>query len=85
MTDLFDKRIARAIFLSLWAALCAGIGPGMSSINVNAISRIGLVFSIVERHALDIDPIAQYTIDKAEFGGHTYLDKAPGRPLCFGV
>ncbi len=77
MTDLFDKRIARAILLSLWA-LYACIGPGMSSIDANSISRIGLVFAIVERHTLDIDPIAQYTIDKAEFGGHTYLDKAPG-------
>lgn len=77
MTDLVDKWIARAIFLSLWA-LYACIGPGMSAINVNTISRIGLVFSIVERHALDIDPIAAYTIDKAEFAGHTYLDKAPG-------
>ena len=80
MTDLFDKRIARAIFLSLWA-LYAWIGPGMSAINANSISRIGLVFSIVERHALDIDPIARYTIDKAEFEGHTYLDKAPGLSL----
>jgi len=77
MTDLFDKRIARALFLSLWA-LYACIGPGISSINVNTISRIGLTFSIVERGTLDIDPIASYTIDKAEFGGHTYLDKAPG-------
>ena len=48
MADLFDKRIARAIFLSLWA-LYAWIGPGMSAINVNSISRIGLAFSIVER------------------------------------
>ncbi len=77
MMDLFDRRIARAIFLSLWA-LYACIGPGMSAIDANSISRIGLVFSIVQRHALDIDPIAPYTIDKAEVGGHTYLDKAPG-------
>src|SRR4051794_26346442 len=80
MMDLFDKRIARAIFLSLWA-LYAWIGPGLSVINVNSISRIGLTFSIVERHALDIDAIAPYTIDKAEFAGHAYLDKAPGLSL----
>lgn len=80
MTDLLDRRMARAIFLSLWA-LYACIGPGISAINVNSASRIGLTFAILQDHTLSIDRMAPYTIDKAEFGGHFYLDKAPGLSL----
>ena len=80
MTDLIDRRIARAIFFALWA-LYASIGPGISAINVNSTSRIGLDFAILQDRSLSIDSMAPYTIDKAESGGHYYLDKAPGLSL----
>jgi hypothetical protein len=78
MSDLLDKRIAKTIFISLWV-LYASIGPGMTVVNPNAVSRIGLVFSIVQHHALNIDTFAPHTIDKALFHRHYYLDKAPGQ------
>jgi hypothetical protein len=80
MSDLLDKRIAKTIFISLWL-LYACIGPGITVVNPNSVSRMGLVFAIVQDHALDIDTFAPHTIDKALFRGHYYLDKAPGQSL----
>jgi hypothetical protein len=37
--------------------------------------------SLVEDHDATIDDYAALTIDKAQFGGHTYMDKAPGMTL----
>lgn len=44
----------------------------------NADSRIFLTASIVDRGQVNIDPFASQTGDLAQFGGHAYLDKAPG-------
>jgi hypothetical protein len=78
--DLLDRRIARAIFLSLWA-LYACIGPGFTVLNANVVPRIGLALSILEHRSLSIDDVAPDTIDKAEIGQHYYLEKAPGISL----
>jgi hypothetical protein len=78
--DLLDRRIARALLLSLWG-LYACIGPGFTISNANSVSRIGLVLSIIEYRTLNIDAVADATIDKAPIGEHYYLDKAPGLSL----
>jgi hypothetical protein len=46
--------------------------------NSNVISRIGLTLGIVQRHALTIGPLADYTLDQATVDGVAYSDKAPG-------
>jgi len=46
--------------------------------NPNAISRIALSLSLIDRHRVDIDPFADLTVDKATDGVHFYSDKAPG-------
>ena len=43
----------------------------------NPDSRLALTYSLVERHALDIDPYANTTLDRAFISGHYYTDKAP--------
>ncbi|MGV3491007.1 MAG: hypothetical protein ACO1OG_06755 [Devosia sp.] len=58
--------------------------------NSQVITRIGLTFSIVERGALHIDPIAELTVDKSQVGEHFYADKVPGQsflavPVVFVV
>lgn len=50
-------------------------------VNSNVVTRMGLVYAILENHTITIDPFAPFTIDKAEFKGHYYLDKAPGMSL----
>jgi hypothetical protein len=44
----------------------------------NQTSRLALVRSLVERHAVDITPDAALTIDKSYRNGKFYCDKAPG-------
>ncbi len=77
---VLDRRIARAIFLSLWA-LYACIGPGFTLLNANVVPRIGLALAILEHRTFVIDDVAPATIDKAEIAEHYYLDKAPGLSL----
>lgn len=43
----------------------------------NPVSRFDMTRSIVERHTLVIDDLADDTGDKASSGGHWYSDKAP--------
>jgi hypothetical protein len=54
-------------------ALAFVIGDGWQD-----VSRLGLTQSVAFRGALDIDPYADQTGDRAHYGGHTYSDKAPG-------
>lgn len=44
----------------------------------NESSRLDLVYSIVERHTLNIDAYHENTGDKAFYKGHYYTEKAPG-------
>ncbi|MGH2487373.1 MAG: hypothetical protein ACRDHE_15300, partial [Ktedonobacterales bacterium] len=48
----------------------------------NADTHIFLTTSIVDRGALNIDPLARYTGDVAFAHGHFYADKAPGLSLA---
>src|SRR5262245_50075057 len=50
-------------------------------ISWNEDSHLFLTASIVDRGALDIDPLASYTGDIASVHGHFYSDKAPGLSL----
>jgi len=71
-----DRFAALAVAcLAFWAFLwLSPQDPG----NAQVITRLGLTLSIVEHGDLSIDRVAHRTIDKAEFGGRFYADKAPG-------
>ena len=75
-----DGRIAFALFLILWTTY-ASIGPGDTAGNSNVVTRMGLVYAIIDNHSVTIDAFAPFTDDKANYGGHYYLDKAPGLSL----
>jgi hypothetical protein len=75
-----DRRVALFIFFALWLTY-SFIGPGRSALNPNSVSRMGVVFSILEDQSLRIDKFAPFTIDKALFDGSYYSDKAPGISL----
>jgi hypothetical protein len=75
-----DRRTAFALFFIFWTTYIF-IGPGYSTANSNVVTRMGLVYGILENHTLTIDPFSPFTRDKAEFNGHYYLDKAPGMSL----
>jgi hypothetical protein len=47
----------------------------------NTLSRYLLLCSIVDRGTLNIDAYQQYTIDKSDWQGHYYSNKAPGASL----
>lgn len=49
--------------------------------NAQHVTRLALALAILEEGRVDIDRFADLTIDKAEFGGHTYADKPPGLSL----
>ena len=49
--------------------------------NDNQATRMYAAIGLVERGDASIDPYASLTIDKAMFGGRTYLDKPPGMTL----
>jgi hypothetical protein len=74
----FHRVVARAkkarFFVLLWftyAYFYQGSDPGQ-------LSRVFLTQGIVERGGIDITPYHGFTIDKAEFGGTFFCDKAPG-------
>ena len=75
-----DRQIAFFIFLGLWLTY-AFMTPGYrSAYTPNAVSRMALVFSIIENHSLNIDKFAltPRLLDKAFFDGSYYSDKVPG-------
>lgn len=47
----------------------------------NSTTRLMLTAAIVEERSTQIDRYAPLTVDKAEFDGHFYSDKAPGMAL----
>ena len=49
--------------------------------NPNTTTRLFAAISLVEKGDATIDEFATLTIDKAEFGGHAFCDKAPGMTL----
>lgn len=54
---------------------------GSWALNPNNATRLYSAMSLVEQHDATIDEYAALTIDEARFGGHAYLDKAPGMTL----
>ena len=71
-------RIAALLFVLTWLS---GAWFGCDALNPNNATRMFAAISLVEDHDATIDDYAALTIDKAEFGGHTYMDKAPGMTL----
>ncbi|WP_230482595.1 hypothetical protein [Sphingomonas sp. Leaf21] len=54
---------------------------GSWEFNPNNATRLFAAIRMVEDGTATIDPMAPLTIDKAQFGEHAYLDKAPGMTL----
>ena len=70
--------IRTGLFLLVWFA-CAWFGSW--ELNPNNATRLFAAIRMVENGTATIDPFAPLTIDKAQFGAHAYLDKAPGMTL----
>lgn len=70
--------IAGLVFALVWLS-CAWFGSW--AWNPNNSTRLFAAFSLVEQGDATIDEYAALTIDKAQFGDHVYLDKAPGVTL----
>ncbi|HEU0066554.1 MAG TPA: hypothetical protein VFQ57_04870 [Sphingomonas sp.] len=73
-----DRRFACVLFALVWFS-CAWFGSW--EWNANTATRMYAAVSLVEDGDATIDEYADLTIDKARFGSHTYLDKAPGMTL----
>lgn len=73
-----DRKTQIVLFLLVWFS-CAWFGSW--EMNPNQATRLYAALSLVEEHDATIDDYADATIDKAVFGGHIYLDKAPGMTL----
>ena len=66
------------LFALVWLS-CVWFGSW--ALNPNNATRIYAGIALVERGDARIDQYQALTIDKAEFGGHFYMDKAPGMTL----
>ena len=73
-----DRRGALLVGLLVWLS-CAWFGSW--EWNPNNSTRLFAAISLVEDGDATIDEFAALTIDKARFGDHVYLDKAPGMTL----
>ncbi len=70
--------IPALLFALVWLS---SIWFGSWAFNPNSATRILAATAIVETGSARIDPYAAMTIDKAQFDGHLYMDKAPGMTL----
>ena len=66
------------LFALVWLS-CVWFGSW--ALNPNNATRMYAGMALVERGDARIDDYQALTIDKAEFGGHFYMDKAPGMTL----
>jgi hypothetical protein len=66
------RRVLLAVTI-LFAALSFAYGEGWPD-----VSRLALTQSVAYHGSLRIDRFARQTEDRADFGGHSYSDKAPG-------
>ena len=73
-----NRKTAWVLFALIWFS-CAWFGSW--EWNPNTATRMFAAVSLVEHGDATIDEFADLTIDKAQVGGHTYLDKAPGMTL----
>jgi hypothetical protein len=72
------RSISIVLALLVWFS-CAWFGSW--ELNPNNATRLFAAISLVEQRDATIDEFAPQTIDKAQFDGHFYLDKAPGMTL----
>ena len=72
------RSIRILLFALVWFS-CAWFGSW--ELNTNTETRLFASISLGEQHDATIDEFADLTIDKARFGSHYYLDKAPGMTL----
>lgn len=66
------------LFALVWLS-CVWFGSW--ALNPNNATRMFAGMALVEHGDARIDDFQALTIDKAEFGGHFYMDKAPGMTL----
>jgi len=71
-------KAALGLFALVWISI---VWFGSWQFNPNNSTRLFAAISLVEQHKATIDEFRTMTIDKAEFGNHVYLDKAPGMTL----
>ncbi len=72
------RRTRLLLFALVWLS-CVWFGSW--SLNPNNATRMFAGMALVEHGDARIDDFQALTIDKAEFGGHFYMDKAPGMTL----
>lgn len=72
------RSIPLVLALLTWFS-CAWFGSW--ELNPNNATRLFAAISLAEQGDATIDEFASLTIDKAQFDGHAYLDKAPGMTL----
>ena len=72
------RSIPLVLALLTWFS-CAWFGSW--ELNPNNATRLFAAISLAEDGDAKIDAFASLTIDKAQFGAHFYLDKAPGMTL----
>ena len=72
------RRYALVLFVLVWLS---GAWFGSSEYNPNNATRLAAAISLVEDGDATIDEYDPVTIDKARFGEHVYMDKAPGMTL----
>lgn len=72
------RRVAVVLGLFVWFS-CAWFGA--AEWNPNNATRLAAAVSMVEDGDATIDEYDAITIDKARFGDHVYMDKAPGMTL----
>ncbi len=70
--------VAAGLFVLVW--LCC-VWFGSWPFNPNNATRLFGALALVEQHDARIDRFESLTIDKARFGEHHYMDKAPGMAL----
>ena len=70
--------VALGLFLLVWLSV---VWFGSNAFNPNNSTRLFAAIALVENHDASIDRFEALTIDKARFGGRTYMDKTPGMTL----
>lgn len=78
MTRTSHRSLPVLLFALVWLSVA---WFGSWAWNPNTAVRMFAAAAIVEEHQPTIDRFAHLTIDRAQFGGRFYMDKAPGMTL----
>ncbi|MFA5964758.1 MAG: hypothetical protein WC804_12130 [Sphingomonas sp.] len=70
--------VAAGLFVLVWLS-CVWFGSW--PFNPNNATRLFGALALIEQHDAKIDRFESLTIDKAQFGDHHFMDKAPGMTL----